>query len=347
MPIYKKNGKYYAKVNFKSDGKYKSVQSKYYETKREAKEQETILLSNVGKQNKTITFSEAHSELKTLKRTNNTHSRTIAKRENYFRAIGDLTKKRVNEITQKDIDDLKIKLRENYADETIKGILAYVKEVVKYASQKHNVQCNYLDITLPKKKEPKKELNFYTFDEFEKLSACFDDDVYKTLFDLLFYNGLRISEARGLTFKDFDGNKISINKQYYKAFGLEKSLKTSNSYRTLPLNSLLIEEFNQIKEYYSKFPGFSDDWHIFGGIKPFAQTSIRFALDKATEKAKVKRIRVHDFRHSCASYYIHLGFAMHLIAELLGDDINTVNKTYYHLYQNDLTNMIKSAEIRG
>ena len=85
----------------------------------------------------------------------------------------------------------------------------------------------------------------------------------------------------------------------------------------------------------------------FGGLKPFAETSIRFAMRKAVKAAGIKEIRLHDFRHSCASYYIHLNYPLNLIAELLGDDMNTVYNTYYHLYRNDLTEMIKSAEIRG
>lgn len=349
MPVYKKNDKWFAKINYKdSGGRYKSKQSKYFDTKKEAKEEEARLLQNVGKlKNDSITFADAHEELREVKINKGVHRRTIAKNENYFHAVESISNMKVSEINQQNIDDLRKALSEHYEPSTIYSILSFVKSTINYASKKHQIQCEYIDISSNVKKQKKKKLDFYTIDEFAKFYSCVTDSVYKTLFDLLFYNGLRISEARGLTFKDFDGSHITIDKQYYKAQGLDKSLKTDNSYRTIPLNSRLIEEFNGLKEYYSKFPHFDENWYVFGGIKPFAETSIRFAMRKAVKAAGIKEIRLHDFRHSCASYYIHLNYPLNLIAELLGDDMNTVYNTYYHLYRNDLTEMIKSAEIRG
>lgn len=349
MPVYKKNNKWFAKVNYKDySGEYKSKQSKYFDTKREAKDEEARLLCSVGKlRNDSITFAEAHNELKETKIAKGVHRRTIAKNDNYLNAVGDLGQMKITEINQQIIDNLRVRLKENYHDSTIQSILSFVKGTIKYASEKHKLQCEYIDISKDIKKQKKTQLNFYTLNEFEKFYACVTDSVYKTLFDLLFYNGLRISEARGLTWDNYDGSHITIEKQYYKAQGLDHSLKTNNSYRTVPLNSRLIQEFNELKEYYSTFPSFSESWHVFGGLKPYAETSIRFAMQKAQKAAGVKEIRLHDFRHSCASYYIHKNYPIHLIANLIGDDINTVYKTYYHLYRNDLDDMVKNAEIRG
>lgn len=347
MPIYKRNNKYYAKVNYKQDGKYKSIQSKYVDTKREAKEEEVLLLAKVKTAKKDITFKDAYKELMVVKENKGVHPRTLKKIGNAFTSLGDFVDKNISQIHQDDIDRLRERLMENYQEITIKQTLSFTKQIINYGSQKYNIKVEYLDTSLPKKIQPKKKLDFYTYDEFAKFYDCIEDKVYKTLFDLLFFNGLRISEARGLTFNDFDGKSISINKQYYKAQGLSDRLKTNNSYRTLPLNKRLVEEFEELRTYYSSFPHFTAEWFIFGGIKPFAETSIRFAMRKAVAKAKVKEIRLHDFRHSCASYYIHKNFQIHLIAELLGDNINTVYATYYHLYKDDLAEMINSAEIRG
>lgn len=349
MPVYKKNGKYYAKVNYKgADGKYRSTQSKYFDTKREAKEQEALLLQNVGKlRNKNLLFSDAYADAIDLRKKKGVHQRTLKRLNNFYTALGDFASLKISDITQKDIDDLRQTLEASYSPHTIHMMLSFVKSTINVASQKHNIPCNYLDISASIEKKPKKKLNFYTLDEFNSFYECLDGILYKTLFDLLFYNGLRISEARGLTFNDFDGSHISITKQYYKAQGLSSALKTSNSYRTLPVNSRLVQEINELRKYYSSVPHFSADWYVFGGLAPIAETSIRFAMKKAVKEAKIKEIRLHDFRHSCASYYIHKGFALNLVADLLGDNINTVYNTYYHLYRKDLTDMINSAEIRG
>ena len=347
MPVYKKKDKWFAKVNYTDiDGKYKSKQSRYFDTKKEAKDEEVKLIQSIGKlKADDITFRFAYEDYMEFKRKKGTHQRSLDVNRNYFIASGDFADKKVSEIRQHDIDLLKSRLEQKYAPSTTRLTLAFVKSTINYASKKFNIRHEHIDVGSIKK-TPKKKLNFYTIEEYERLYSALDDDVFRALFDLLFFNGLRISEARGLTFKDFDGEHITIDKQFI-AGGFSQSLKTNNSYRTLPLNSRLVDELKGLREYYSTFPFFDDTWHFFGGLRPFSECKIRLAFEMAQLKANLKRLTLHDLRHSCASYYIHLGYSMNLVAELLGDNVNTVYNTYYHLYRNDLTNMIKNAAIRG
>jgi integrase len=60
---------------------------------------------------------------------------------------------------------------------------------------------------------------------------------------------------------------------------------------------------------------------------------IRKHLDKAAELAKVKRIRVHDLRHSHVSYLISLGFTIFEIADRIGDTPTVVEMIYAHMYE--------------
>lgn len=49
----------------------------------------------------------------------------------------------------------------------------------------------------------------------------------------------------------------------------------------------------------------------------------------------VKKIRVHDIRHSHASLLVEMGFSPLLIAEHLGHErVQTTMETYSHLYPN-------------
>ena len=58
-------------------------------------------------------------------------------------------------------------------------------------------------------------------------------------------------------------------------------------------------------------------------------------MTRGTTKANIKRIRVHDLRHSHASLLIELGFSPLLISERLGhENIETTLQTYSHLYPN-------------
>ena len=59
----------------------------------------------------------------------------------------------------------------------------------------------------------------------------------------------------------------------------------------------------------------------------------------------VKKIRIHDLRHSHASLLIELGFTPKEIAERLGhENIETTLNTYSHLYPNKQERMADRLE---
>lgn len=61
--------------------------------------------------------------------------------------------------------------------------------------------------------------------------------------------------------------------------------------------------------------------------------TLKVAVTQAANKAGLKEIRLHDFRHSHASMLIELGFPPLVIAERLGhEDIKTTLQIYSHLY---------------
>lgn len=58
-------------------------------------------------------------------------------------------------------------------------------------------------------------------------------------------------------------------------------------------------------------------------------------MTRGSTKSIVKRIRIHDLRHSHASLLIEMGFSPLLISERLGNEnIDTTLQTYSHLYPN-------------
>ena len=58
-------------------------------------------------------------------------------------------------------------------------------------------------------------------------------------------------------------------------------------------------------------------------------------MERAARKAEVKRIRVHDVRHSHASLLIEMEISVLYISERLGhEDIQTTLEIYAHLYPN-------------
>ena len=63
---------------------------------------------------------------------------------------------------------------------------------------------------------------------------------------------------------------------------------------------------------------------MFGGIEPLKDTTIEAHKNKNCKLSGVKQIRIHDFRHSCASLLIKNGASISLVAKYLGhSDIST------------------------
>ena len=61
-------------------------------------------------------------------------------------------------------------------------------------------------------------------------------------------------------------------------------------------------------------------------------------MKRDSQISRVKKIRVHDLRHSHASLLVELGFSPLLIAERLGHEkVETTMETYSHLYPNKQT----------
>lgn len=87
----------------------------------------------------------------------------------------------------------------------------------------------------------------------------------------------------------------------------------------------------EIKDYVDKLYELPDDERIF----PIVAEAVQHKLKHNCEKTGVKKIRVHDIRHSHVAYLINQGVQPLIIKERLGHrDIKITLNTYGHLYPN-------------
>lgn len=78
-------------------------------------------------------------------------------------------------------------------------------------------------------------------------------------------------------------------------------------------------------------------WFVFGNVYPLADTTIQKRKNTNCIKANVKQIRIHDFRHSCASLLINKGASIALVSKYLGhSDIATTLNIYSHMFKSEL-----------
>ena len=103
-----------------------------------------------------------------------------------------------------------------------------------------------------------------------------------------------------------------------------------------------------LEEYASAVPHSETDF-IFGGITPLSTTAISYAFAKYIKASGVRRIRIHDLRHSHASLLINKGdnalSTLYVIAARLGDTVEMILKTYGHLFPSNENQLLQKLDI--
>lgn len=215
-----------------------------------------------------------------------------------------------------------------------KGFFITIAKIYLNFLKKHGTP--ELDLSLLKLKRSmfteKRTINFYNLDEFKKYEASISDDrvELKLLFNILFYYGLRIGELKGLQHQDFDlhnkvlrvRRQVTIKTDQGKQVVVD--LKTNSSRRDYPLIDHII------KLYKKTFKGYIPKKDF---LFPYGETTInRYNLQIST-KAELKKLRLHEFRHSCASYLINSGMDYLQVANWLGHkSASTTLAVYSHLF---------------
>jgi integrase len=78
---------------------------------------------------------------------------------------------------------------------------------------------------------------------------------------------------------------------------------------------------------------------------PHTKHFLAHEMERGCKLSGVKKIRVHDVRHSHASLLVEMGFSPLLIAERLGHErVQTTMETYSHLYPNKQTEVASQLD---
>ena len=337
-------------------GDTKQYTSKGYDTKKEAELEEArfrIKAQEKKISTSSITFQQVFLEYVEYRR-KSMKVQSIKRMENQFKVFEPLNDIKVNDFNVQTYKKLQVYLdQKSYSIEYKNKVLGLLKRLIRYSNKFYNTNdymLNYIE-NYKRVNEMKKEMQFFTYDEFQKFISVVDEFDYKTFYETLYYLGLRQGEACGLTWKDIDFTKkeVSINKtlttklkgQLYTI----SSPKTANSYRTLPIPLKLLNSYEKLKEEAKKRKYFSEEWFVFGNELPFRETTIQVKKNKYCKLAGVKQIRIHDFRHSCASFLINNGANIVLVSKYLGHSkISVTLDTYTHLYKNELYEVSKMID---
>lgn len=186
--------------------------------------------------------------------------------------------------------------------------------------------------------EESKEMEFWTKEEYLKFSeAMMDKPISYYAFELLYWCGVREGELLALSPSDFNFEKrtLRINKSYQRLEGEDviSTPKTKNRNRIVKMPQFLCDEMQDFfKQYYSLQP----DDRIF----PVTKYYLSHEMDRGCKESGVKRIRVHDLRHSHVSLLINMGFTALAIGKRVGHSAEKITYRYAHLFPSVQTEMV-------
>jgi integrase len=159
---------------------------------------------------------------------------------------------------------------------------------------------------------------------------------------LLLTRGLRRGELAGLRWDDIDldGGALSINRTRVIVDGKPSDSlpKTAAGRRSVPLDATLVALLRrhravQAAEKLAGGGAYEDGgWLVADELgRPYYPDSISAWFDQKVKDAGLRRIRLHDCRHSVASLLLASGVPVKLVADLLGHDPKVTLATYAHV----------------
>ncbi len=342
MAIYKDNDlkTWYVSVRYTDwQGKRARKVKRGFKTKREAAEwEDNFLHQSAG--NLEMPFKNfVELYLDTLK--NRVKKSTMVSKQSIIdgKIIPYFKGKRVCDIKVKDVVNWQNKmlsftdeLGQHYSEAYLNTIHTQLSAIFNHAVRYYNLPQNPAMIAGNIGRKDRKEMLFWTKEEYLKFSEeIMDKPQYFYAFEILYWCGLRSGELLALTAEDFDFKEktVRINKtfQHIKGEDIVTDPKTPKSNRKVNMPDFLVEE---IQEYFASIYDLQPDQRVF----PFSKYALHHEITRGSEMAGVKRIRIHDLRHSHVSLLINMGFTAMEIAERVGHESIAITYRYAHLFPN-------------
>ena len=356
-----KNGNYYAviyvtkdgvkkqkwlKTNLSSTASQQEIENKLKQIIKEQGKFQNIRNSN------NISFCDYYEYWLEIKKSQIELS-TYENYSKYFKKIKDYFKEKeiaLIDISPQDIRNFYSYLSShNICSNTIRHYHITLNQAFSYAIKNGFLMFNPIS-AVEKPKPQKTRTNFYNQDDMKKLFRAVENSIIGIPVMLSAIYGLRRSEALGLKWKaiDFDNKKVYIEHKVIQVTIDHKTilyksnqLKTSSSTRELPLlpqaeailknaktkqneQKMLLGKkyFNQYDEYVC----------VDDEGKLITPSRLTHTFNKILKQSKLKHIRFHDLRHSCASIMLSQNIPMKQIQEWLGhSNYATTANIYSHL----------------
>jgi integrase len=193
-----------------------------------------------------------------------------------------------------------------------------------------------MGIRLPRAREQdRRDERFLTYREYLRLLACFPRE-HRPLVAFLFGTGLRWSEATALQVRDVAGNArppvVRVTKAWKSTPGKPREVgppKSLKSRRSVILGQGVLTAIEPLLER-------APDAFLFaapkGGPLHHGNWRYRYWVPAITRARLIPAPRIHDARHTHASWLLEMGASLEQVQDQLGhESILTTRKVYGHL----------------
>jgi integrase len=257
-------------------------------------------------------------------------------------------------LTRPDLDKLLIALRDGgsktakghtrraWSPRSLNAAIDAWRLVLAYGCDQRELSHN-VAASMKKVERVRREMDTYTPDEIRQVLRAADRDRNGHLWYLAL-SGLRRGEIAGLRWSDvnFDAGTLTIARSRVEvgttSTVLENEPKTASARRTLPLDDGLIAVLRRAKAIHAQEKlavgaGYADSGYVASteAGQPYTPGVLTHMWHDVAEAAGVRRIRLHDARHSCGTALHLRGVPLAVIAKWLGHaDAAITAKIYAH-----------------
>ena len=254
--------------------------------------------------------------------------------------------KPINEIKASDVRRWQAKLMSspnNYSQTYLKKINTELNSIINYAKRFYDLNTNPCGKAGTIGKAKAEEMDYWTYNEYIAFrEGVKDKSLSYICFEVLYWTGMREGELLALSPADIDlDNKtISINRTYQRIEGKDvfTSPKTRKSKRKIPIPDFLCQE---LSDYIQSRYMLDADERLF----PVTKSYLSHEMIRGCKNTGVKKIRIHDIRHSHASLLINQGCDALVLADRLGHEkVSTTLNTYSHLFPHKQQELVNNLE---
>jgi integrase len=195
--------------------------------------------------------------------------------------------------------------REGTAGSTINRDLCALSAFRRWCAEEHDLVVPALK--LPREREPAGRERWLSAEELRDLECAMPREWWP-LFATLAFTGLRIGEAQGLR-----GGDVRLSERRIRVHEGDQRLKTASSARDVPIPEPLARV---LAEHLTRHPCGPGDL-VFAALFNDYRWARR-VFTRATRAAELRKVTIHDLRHTFAVHAAQAGVPIPRIQKLLG-----------------------------